>query len=122
MKQLFSSRLMRISMVMVLALGFCNDTNAQFGGLLNAAKRKVKEVVTNKANDVINNKASDAVNNKASDAVNTAVNGNIIPLYYINGNPMENGIRKLVSTHRSVRWAMNTSEHMFILSRVTALW
>lgn len=88
MKQLFSSRLMRISMVMVLALGFCNDTNAQFGGLLNAAKRKVKEAVTNKANDVINNKASDAVNNKASDAVNTAVNGNIIPLYYINGNPM----------------------------------
>lgn len=45
MKQLFSSRLMRISMVMVLALGFCNDTNAQFGGLLNAAKRKVKEAL-----------------------------------------------------------------------------
>lgn len=88
MKQLFSSRLMRISMVMVLALGFCNDTNAQFGGLLNAAKRKVKEAVTNKANDAINNKANDAVNNKANDAVNTAVNGNIIPLYYISGNPM----------------------------------
>lgn len=45
MKQLFSSRLMRISMVMVLALGFCNDTNAQFGGLLNAAKRKVKKLL-----------------------------------------------------------------------------
>ena len=96
MKQLFSSRLMRISIAIVLALGFCNETNAQFGGLLNAAKRKVKEAVTNnandainnKANDAVNNKANDAVNNKANDAVNTAVNGNIIPLYYINGNPM----------------------------------
>ena len=80
MKQLFSSRLMRISIAIVLALGFCNETNAQFGGLLNAAKRKVKEAVTNNAND--------AINNKANDVVNTAVNGNIIPLYYINGNPM----------------------------------
>lgn len=80
MKHLFSSRFMRISMAIVLALGFCNETNAQFGGLLNAAKRKAKEAVTNKANEVINN--------KANDAVSTAVNGNIIPLYYTSGNPM----------------------------------
>ena len=96
MRHLFSSRFMRISMVFVLALGICNETNAQFGGLLNAAKRKAKEavtnkatdVVTNKATDVVTNKANDAVNNKANDAANTAVNGNIIPLYYTNGNPM----------------------------------
>ena len=80
MKHLFSSRFMRMTMAVVLALGFCNETNAQFSSLLNAAKRKAKEAVTNKAND--------AINNKANDAVNTAVNGNIIPLYYTSGNPM----------------------------------
>lgn len=88
MKHLFSSRFMRITMAIVLVLGFCNETNAQFGGLLNAAKRKAKEAVTNKANDAVNSKVNDAVNNKANDAVSTTVNGNVIPLYYASGNPM----------------------------------
>ena len=72
MKQLFSSRMMRISMVIVLALGFSIESNAQFGGLLNAAKRK----------------ASKAISDKVSNTTSKASEGSVVSLYYASGNPM----------------------------------
>ena len=72
MKQLLSSRMMRISMVIVLALGFSIESNAQFGGLLNAAKRK----------------ASKAISDKVSNTTSKAPEGSVVSLYYASGNPM----------------------------------
>ena len=72
MKQFISSRMMRVFMVVVLALCCSIESNAQFGGLLNAAKRK----------------ASNAINDKVNSQTSKTSSGPVVSLYYASGNPM----------------------------------
>ena len=43
------NRILRIMMVVALLTGYCGDANAQFGGLLNAAKKKGQDILNKEA-------------------------------------------------------------------------
>ena len=72
-------QIVRIMMAMMVLASYSVSANAQLNGLLNKAKRAAE----NKANQVINQQAQ-----KLGETVTSAINGNMVNLYYDSGNPM----------------------------------
>ena len=81
----------RIVMAAAMAFVFCIEGNAQFGGLLNSAKKKAKEKIEKKANDAVDNALGGTSVQETATNIATGQTGssaNVVKLYYSSGNPL----------------------------------